>query len=1144
LTSTIRSRMSRLASFLRSTAGAIDLASIMVGVLVIGIVGSVIAATTFVVIPWSQDEAAKQGVSSASTAESAARVKDGSFLNFEDLKKNKWIQPSATMNVGINDKGTCYVAVNASATGAVFWGSNKDNVVRKYVATDTSDCLNLGELVDSVRDAEDLPTEAERCRTTADPNATAASTESSLKDAFAAGGPVILTSDITATNLALTNGNNTNLDLAGHHLTATGDAGVYVPVDSTFTVSDSGLDGVLDASSTNAHAAGIGARESRSAGAIVIECGNVNASAYGVSAAGDSAMKSLSAMSARTAMVVAAAEADSVNGAAGIGGTYASTARSIKISGGTINATGASGSLHNGAAGIGSGAEGTFEAIDISGGIVTAVGGYDSWNAATGAGIGAGSGWPRTANGKVTISGGTVTSDVSPLSRASDAAFDIGRSASAMTDVSITGGVVNTVEFPVTTPTTLRVSNEAQLKRATRNYTQFNEISSSVVKLSGDIAITKEDKAALTLADSPKPVTLDLNGHFLDLAGTVGLLVPENADLTITDSKKGGTLNATANSVGASGGAGIGNGPYQRAGMITIAGGTVNATGGGSELRVNDFGGAGIGSGPRGSMTSVTITGGTVNATAGYDAYYQMTAAGIGAGSFAQGGGDRRASGPVTITGGVVNSHISPKTGPHETAFDIGGSGYVDTPVSITGGLVNGAQFPQTNPFILPVSSEADVLQTLRNYTQFQAIKAAVITPTKDITISNATKAGLRLSESSKPVSIDLNGHALNLTGTVGLAVPETADLTIVDGAGGGKLTATATEQAGIGSGQNQRSGPITINSGTVVAIGGGSDTERWTGGAGIGGGGQGTVSSITINGGNVTAVGGFDGSSRMSGAGIGGGSPNEYGGDKRPNGLISITGGTVKASTSPKALSSDTAFDIGRSYYDFPVSITGGLVNGVQFPAAGPVRIAVANEAELRQALRTYSQLDAVASVVLAPSANITIERENATALTLPATSKSVTLDLNGTTMTLAGRVGLRVPEGTNLTVTDTKGGGVLNATGVDTSETGGAGIGESGGSRVGKITIAGGTINARGATGGEYYGAAGIGTGYNGSFEAITITGGTVNAVGGRNDYWRVQAAGIGIGTTPYGTDAPRTASGPYSHTGGTVNATVRER
>jgi len=53
--------------------GAIDLASIMVGIIVIGLIGGVIAATIFAVIPWAQDNAAKQQLNSVKTAEDAYR---------------------------------------------------------------------------------------------------------------------------------------------------------------------------------------------------------------------------------------------------------------------------------------------------------------------------------------------------------------------------------------------------------------------------------------------------------------------------------------------------------------------------------------------------------------------------------------------------------------------------------------------------------------------------------------------------------------------------------------------------------------------------------------------------------------------------------------------------------------------------------------------------------------------------------------------------------------------------------------------------------------------------------------------------------------------------------------------------------------
>lgn len=55
----------------RSNQGAIDLASIMVGIIVIGLIGGVISATIFVVIPWAQDHAAKEQLVAVSSAQNA-----------------------------------------------------------------------------------------------------------------------------------------------------------------------------------------------------------------------------------------------------------------------------------------------------------------------------------------------------------------------------------------------------------------------------------------------------------------------------------------------------------------------------------------------------------------------------------------------------------------------------------------------------------------------------------------------------------------------------------------------------------------------------------------------------------------------------------------------------------------------------------------------------------------------------------------------------------------------------------------------------------------------------------------------------------------------------------------------------------------
>lgn len=94
---------------------------------------------------------------------------------------------------------------------------------------------------------------------------------------------------------------------------------------------------------------------------------------------------------------------------------------------------------------------------------------------------------------------------------------------------------------------------------------------------------------------------------------------------------------------------------------------------------------------------------------------------------------------------------------------------------------------------------------------------------------------------------------------------------------GTGALTATgADSQAGIGGGESQSGGAITINGGSITANSNGY-------GAGIGGGSGSGGGTITINGGTVDANGGDNA------AGIGGGSSGA-------GGTTIITGGTISA--------------------------------------------------------------------------------------------------------------------------------------------------------------------------------------------------------------------------------------------------------
>lgn len=123
----------------RNEAGAIDLASIMVGVIVIGLIGGTVAATVFAVIPWTQDNAAKQQLDSIASAESAymglssatpsplpAGYAPNSFGNSAQLKAANLLQPGPNYCAVTPADGKSYTGYSKSSSGSVWVMSDKN----------------------------------------------------------------------------------------------------------------------------------------------------------------------------------------------------------------------------------------------------------------------------------------------------------------------------------------------------------------------------------------------------------------------------------------------------------------------------------------------------------------------------------------------------------------------------------------------------------------------------------------------------------------------------------------------------------------------------------------------------------------------------------------------------------------------------------------------------------------------------------------------------------------------------------------------------------------------------------------------------------------------------------------------------------
>lgn len=123
-------------SVLRTQGGAIDLASIMVGVLVIGIIGGVIAAIVFSVIPWSQDQAAQGNLDAVNTAESVAfatSTSNGQGMYYDEagiktaaFDGTNLLQESKNLAIAVTTAPAGYVALVRSDSGAYYSIDNAD----------------------------------------------------------------------------------------------------------------------------------------------------------------------------------------------------------------------------------------------------------------------------------------------------------------------------------------------------------------------------------------------------------------------------------------------------------------------------------------------------------------------------------------------------------------------------------------------------------------------------------------------------------------------------------------------------------------------------------------------------------------------------------------------------------------------------------------------------------------------------------------------------------------------------------------------------------------------------------------------------------------------------------------------------------
>ena len=492
-------------------------------------------------------------------------------------------------------------------------------------------------------------------------------------------------------------------------------------------------------------------------------------------------------------------------------------------------------------------------------------------------------------------------------------------------------------------------------------YVVTNDVTRGLIAVSGTAHLILCDGASLTVAGETMQAGLGVSSSAAlsiyaqregtgrltatggDLCAGIGGDISSCGAVTIN----GGIVQAT----GGDGGAGIGGGNGVASGMVTIRGGTITAQGGRNS--------AGIGGGEDGGG-AVTILGGKIAASGsdgapaiGSGRYGPEATVAVSGGVFAMqledsclaDGYDVFANSDPETKGAYPYevghwSTISVGSLDHVTAVWTRGDGAVTNAIQGTsfkaksGETVTVVVTPPPNFFLyggeptytfvvpwdgLDISDkiakgalyldENGASQTRDDYILVTAETTTLENGKWYVVNSTVSRGSINVSGTARLVLCD--GAKLTLQGEhsqAGLRVTPGNSIVIYgQREGTGQLQANGGgAAAGIGGGESENAGTVTINGGVVTATGS-------SGAAGVGGGWSQTLKvgnggTVTINGGRLLALGGSEG------AGIGGG---ELG----SGGTVKISGGCVMATGGTGSIGKGMAFDAD----DGTVSITGG---------------------------------------------------------------------------------------------------------------------------------------------------------------------------------------------------------------------------
>lgn len=120
----------KISEALKNEQGGLDLGSIMTGVVIIGITGGVVAATTLGLIPFIQDNSAQSSLKNLSLAQTGYKQGKGVYGNMDNLVKAqlidaKYAADPANLNIAKNGELCTKVSVTGGHTSSSLSSTGK-----------------------------------------------------------------------------------------------------------------------------------------------------------------------------------------------------------------------------------------------------------------------------------------------------------------------------------------------------------------------------------------------------------------------------------------------------------------------------------------------------------------------------------------------------------------------------------------------------------------------------------------------------------------------------------------------------------------------------------------------------------------------------------------------------------------------------------------------------------------------------------------------------------------------------------------------------------------------------------------------------------------------------------------------------------